>query len=85
MPLLVTLKSGKVYVGEPLRQIRNPSIMAKSIKLIPRYSGYRDPDTHKVEITTNYQKFRGRLRLRENPEPPNADDRAPGSGVRAGR
>jgi hypothetical protein len=74
MPIMVTLKSGKVYVGEPVRQIRDPSIMAKSIKLIPLYSGYRDANTHKVELPTDYKKLRAMLRLRDSAEPANADD-----------
>ena len=74
MPIMVTLKSGKVYVGEPVRQIRDPSIVAKSIKLVPLFSGYRDSNTHKVELPTDYTKLRAMLRLRDSAEPANADD-----------
>lgn len=56
-PVMFTLKSGKVYVGQPVGGIGDPSISAQStsIKIIPLASGYRKSETHKVDFTTRYK------------------------------
>jgi hypothetical protein len=56
-PLLITLKSGKVYVGQPAGtagEHGDPSVPLQSIKIIPLVSGYRNSETHKVELPTRY-------------------------------
>jgi hypothetical protein len=73
-PLLITLSSGKIYIGEPVGGLGDPSVRAQSIKLVPRASGYRNSDTHKVEITTRYTDLRENMVLRDNKEPSNPDD-----------
>jgi hypothetical protein len=55
-PLMVTLKSGKVYVGKSAGTIADPSVRGQSLKIIPLYSGYRN-ETHKVELPTDYQRI----------------------------
>jgi hypothetical protein len=61
-PLMLTLKSGKVYVGQPTAEMRDPSLLAGSIRLIPIASGYRDTSTHKVTFTTPYKDMTRRMR-----------------------
>jgi hypothetical protein len=60
--LMVTMKSGKVYVGEPPSRI-DPSATITSIHLIPFASGYRHKETRKVELTTEYSSLAERLTL----------------------
>lgn len=60
--LMVTLKSGKVYVGEPVSRI-DPSKEISSIHLIPFASGYRDAQTKRLTLVTEYSKLRDRLKL----------------------
>ncbi|MGB6309667.1 MAG: hypothetical protein WBF89_17910 [Steroidobacteraceae bacterium] len=55
-PLMVTLKSGKVYVGKSAETISDPSVRSQSLKIIPFYSGYRN-ETHKVALPTDYQRI----------------------------
>jgi hypothetical protein len=73
-PLMVTLKSGKVYVGQPAGSIGDPSVRAHSIKIIPLVSGYRHPETHKVELPTRYKDVYKMMVLREKKEPDRPDD-----------
>jgi hypothetical protein len=73
-PLMLTLKSGKVYVGQPVGGIGDPSVRAHSIKIIPLVSGYRNPDTHKVELPTKYLDVYQMMVLRQKEEPTNPDD-----------
>jgi hypothetical protein len=73
-PLMLTLKSGKVYVGQPVGSIGDPSVRAHSIKIIPLVSGYRNPDTHKVELPTKYRDVYQMMALRQKEEPTNPDD-----------
>jgi hypothetical protein len=60
-PLMLTLKSGKVYVGTPVKGIGDPSVHANFIKIVPILSGYRDPTTHKVELPTRYRDITSRI------------------------
>ena len=51
--VLVTLRSGKVYIGWITSNF-NPAYETKSILLLPAHSGHRDKDTLEVEFTTDY-------------------------------
>ena len=73
-PIMLSLKSGKVYVGEPVGGVGDPSVRAQSIKIIPRFSGYRDPETHKVDLRTNYTDIHKMMVPREEEEPSNPED-----------
>ncbi|MBI5450358.1 MAG: hypothetical protein HY940_03285 [Gammaproteobacteria bacterium] len=55
-PLLVTLDSGKVYVGWAV-VAPNPLAAVKHIKMLPLLGGYRNKDTQQVEFTTNYHEI----------------------------
>jgi hypothetical protein len=72
--LMITLKSGKVYVGQPVGGLGDPSVRSHSIKIIPLYSGYRDAVTHKVELPTKYRMIVSAVQLREKEEPANPED-----------
>jgi hypothetical protein len=73
-PMMITLKSGKVYIGEPVGGTGDPSVRPTSIKIIPKHSGVRNPNTHKVELRTNYTELSPLIRLRDNPEPSDPED-----------
>jgi hypothetical protein len=60
-PLMVTLKSGKVYVGQSASELKDPVILFTSLKLIPLYSGYRDPTTQRVTFTVFYKELMARI------------------------
>lgn len=51
--LMITLKNGKVYIGFVLWPF-NPEYDRKYIFILPTVSGYRDKDTHELELTTQY-------------------------------
>jgi hypothetical protein len=53
LPILLTIKSGKVYVGTISTNF-NPSNDVQSIKIVPILSGYRDPKDQTVTFTTDY-------------------------------
>jgi hypothetical protein len=54
-PLMVTLKSHKVYVGKPYLLLwDDPTQVLTFIKILPIKSGYRDPDTKKVSLPTRF-------------------------------
>lgn len=53
LPMMVTMKTGKVYVGWAL-DIPNPAEERKTFRLLPILSGYRD-ERHKVCFTTDYE------------------------------
>lgn len=53
IPILFTLISGKCYIGWPVK-LPNPSVDRKFVRLLPALSGYRNENTHKLEITTDY-------------------------------
>jgi hypothetical protein len=73
-PLMITLKSGKVYVGTPIRNVWEPSLQPTFIKIVPMLSGYRDRDTHKVSMSTNYRDITSRMIPRPNAKPARIDD-----------
>jgi hypothetical protein len=62
--LMVTLKSGKVYVGEPVSRI-DPAKEISSIHLLPFASGYRDVQTKRLTLVTEYSHLGEKLRLEE--------------------
>lgn len=53
LPILITLESGKIYVGWAVR-VPNPIHKRKSVRILPLLSGYRTSDTHEVVFTTSY-------------------------------
>jgi hypothetical protein len=52
-PVLLTMKSGKVYVGTVTTNF-NPAYEVQSIKIMPILSGYRDTKDQTVTFTTDY-------------------------------
>jgi hypothetical protein len=62
MPISLSLKSGKVYVGFIAATI-DPKEKRKDIRILPLLSGFRRPDDKTFEFTTNYQRI---YRLRED-------------------
>lgn len=53
LPVGVTLKNGKFYIGLVLQNF-DPAYERKYVRLLPTDSGYRDPTTHRLNFTTNY-------------------------------
>lgn len=53
LPIAVTLKNGKVYIGWVLQNF-DPAYERKYLRLLPSDSGYRDPATHELNLTTHY-------------------------------
>lgn len=49
----LSVKNGKVYVGYVISTI-NPAFPMETLSLIPMMSGYRDEDTKKLVLTTQY-------------------------------
>ena len=61
-PLMVSLRSHKVYVGRPnLLPWEDPTEILAFIKLMPLRSGFRDAVTKKVTFTTRYDHIASRL------------------------
>jgi hypothetical protein len=54
-PVLLTLKSHKVYVGKIYTSLEDPSRDFTYIKILPTKSGYRDRATKKVSFPTRYK------------------------------
>jgi hypothetical protein len=54
VPISLSLASGKEYVGWVIRTI-NPKIERNEIRILPLFSGYRDPKTKKVNYITKYE------------------------------
>lgn len=52
-PVLISVKSGKVYVGL-VTYNSSPAVSVESMKIFPVRSGYRDVNTKTVEFTTDY-------------------------------
>lgn len=59
--VMVTLKSRKVYVGEPAFPNIDPTRTLESLRLLVFASGYRDKDTLKVTIDTYYGGLSSKL------------------------
>jgi len=62
---MVSLKNGKVYIGFVLQPF-NPEFDRKYIFILPTVSGYRDKDTHVLELTTEYTSVYNQLIQEEN-------------------
>lgn len=61
-PLMITLKSHKVYVGKPYVVLwEDPTQALTFLKILPTKSGYRDPLTKKVSLPTRYKELSERL------------------------
>lgn len=60
--IMVTLKSGKVYVGEPKTTTPEVNETPQTLRIIPFASGYRDPVTKKVTLGTQYMTLAPLLR-----------------------
>jgi hypothetical protein len=61
-PLMVTLRSHKVYVGTPqLLPWQDPTENLAFIKWLPSRSGFRDVATKKVVLSTRYDRIASRL------------------------
>jgi len=73
--VMITLKSHKVYVGEPFLPDLDPSHELTSIRLIPFASGYRDKDTKKVTLSTQYSRLDAILSV--PPEAKNSEEPDP--------
>lgn len=58
--IMVTLKSQKVYVGQPIIPDFEPSSRLASIRLIPFVSGYRD-ESKRVHLPTRYHEIEDML------------------------
>jgi len=56
-PILLTLKSRKVYVGTPYASLEDPSRDFTFIKILPIRSGYRDADTKKITFFVDYKSL----------------------------
>ncbi|MGH7556314.1 MAG: hypothetical protein ACREMD_00750 [Gemmatimonadota bacterium] len=54
IPVAITLKSHKVYIGWPIWVPRLTTEL-EDLSLLPAVSGYRDPETKRLELTTRYQ------------------------------
>lgn len=59
--IAVTLKTGKVYIGNLTTNL-NPAFAVESIHLLLRRSGHRDPDTQVLTIDVDYDKTLGTSR-----------------------
>lgn len=53
-PIILTLESGKVYVGLIQWTPPNPGATEEYIRILPILSGYRKDETHEIEFTTTY-------------------------------
>ena len=53
--VMITLKSGKVYVGFVASSVI-PGSDQKNIQILPTISGYREKDKHRVNFTTYYAR-----------------------------
>lgn len=60
VPLAITLKSGKVYVGYSVATSSLPDVERKWLTLFPLLSGYRD-DQSGLELPTNYAQIYGEI------------------------
>ena len=68
----LTLKSGKVYIGFVIK-LFDPVYERKYIILFPTMSGFRDKETLKLHITTDYYKVYLRI-IKDGRDPKDLDD-----------
>ncbi len=64
-PLLITLETGKVYVGtiSELGEPNESEGMDQEISIIPLMSGYRNRNEHRVNFVTDYQAVNSDLNI----------------------
>ncbi|MCC5898079.1 MAG: hypothetical protein JJU32_09205 [Phormidium sp. BM_Day4_Bin.17] len=71
--LLLTLKSGKVYIGITTVAY-NPAVDRKYIQLLPFFSGYRKEDDKTLVLTTPYiDAYEAMIQERSQPNSPPRD------------
>lgn len=51
---MITLKSGKVYIGVLVAVTEDPNETQRYVQITPVTSGYREKETHRLILTTNY-------------------------------
>lgn len=61
----ITIKSGKVYVGYITRNF-DPAFERKYVTVLPMASGFRDPDTQELILTTDYARVYQQMILEDN-------------------
>jgi hypothetical protein len=59
--VMVTLKDRKVYVGDPVFPMSEPSTAFSWLRIIPFASGCRDDDSKRLTITTKYYELDDQL------------------------
>jgi hypothetical protein len=67
--LMVNLKGGKVYIGEPPASILDPTLPRGFIRLIPFASGYRNKDTKQFLISNRYDEIGQNLSIIDPDKP----------------
>lgn len=55
-PLIISLDSGKVYIGVVNQSFFSP-VENRSFQILPFYSGFRDKETKEMKITNEYVDF----------------------------
>lgn len=66
MPVLITLRTSKVYVGFVQKNL-NPEVERRHVRLLPVVSGYRKPANLRVEFTTLYEQVREEAKQPDSP------------------
>ena len=67
MPVLLTCRNGKVYVGYVTKGVE-PHLTRTDIKIMPILSGYRDIDTLRTTFTSNYFEIYNHLGIKPEGE-----------------
>ncbi|TDR80220.1 hypothetical protein [Paludibacterium purpuratum] len=58
IPIQITTKSRKIYIGFAMTQITRDDFSRREYtSILPLLSGYRDKDTMKIMLTNDYQEF----------------------------
>ena len=58
------LKNDKVYIGWPITTARHTLERGPYLRILPAFSGFRDKDTHVLELTTQYLEIYHRINER---------------------
>lgn len=64
-PVLVTLKSRKIYIGWVV-DAPNPELVRRNLKILPLVSGVRGEHFQRLEITTNYTSVFNQMSIDED-------------------
>lgn len=64
LPVALSLKSGKVYIGYITAEGDTNTDERKQVRILPVLSGYRTADTKELVITTNYAETIQRLQFK---------------------